>query len=252
MTFPQYPQSGNTGAWTPVPPVTPIAPRRGLIIWITLFFGLFGLIPTMSRANQARQLGYPARGYWAAFWWTFGAITIAWTVIWILVISAAGTAATTALPNTINSASAPAASSQPETQVNQPQLAPVTTHTETPQATQPVTTSAAPTTPAVPPQEQQAIAAAQDYLAMEGFSRNGLINQLSSSAGDDFPKAIATQAVDSLNVDWNAQAVRAANSYLQVEHFSCAGLIQQLESSAGDQFTASQASYGAHQTSACQ
>ncbi|WP_205670217.1 Ltp family lipoprotein [Amycolatopsis sp. CFH S0078] len=98
---------------------------------------------------------------------------------------------------------------------------------------------------------EQARGAAQSYLDMNGFSRAGLIQQLSSSAGDQYPKDVATQAVDSLNVDWNAQAVRAAQSYLNMDHFSCSGLIEQLSSSAGDQYTKAQASYGAHHTSAC-
>lgn len=120
----------------------------------------------------------------------------------------------------------------------------------------PATVFAAPTTttedtPAVPPQEQQAIGAAQDYLSFTAFSRDGLIRQLSSSAGDGYPKDVATAAVDSLGEDWNAEAAKAAANYLSLTHFSCSGLIQQLDSSAGDEYTVAQATYGAHQTSAC-
>jgi hypothetical protein len=105
--------------------------------------------------------------------------------------------------------------------------------------------------PAVPPQEQQAIGAAQDYLNFSAFSRQGLIDQLDSAAGDGYPVDVATAAVDSLNTDWNAQAAKSAQQYLSYTHFSCSGLISQLDSSAGERFTKAQATYGAHQTSAC-
>lgn len=86
---------------------------------------------------------------------------------------------------------------------------------------------------------------------MNGFSRLGLINQLSSSAGDGYSLHDATVAVDSLDVDWNAQAVRSAKAYLAMTSFSCSGLIEQLSSASGDQYTHAQASYGAHQAGAC-
>jgi hypothetical protein len=107
------------------------------------------------------------------------------------------------------------------------------------------------TAPAVDPQVQEATQAAQQYLDYTAFSRDGLIQQLSSSAGDGYPKSVATAAVDSLDIDYNAQAAKAAQQYLNFTSFSCSGLIQQLDSSAGDKYTAAQASYGAHQTSAC-
>ncbi len=114
------------------------------------------------------------------------------------------------------------------------------------------------TTPATAPPttvsllEQNAIQAAQQYLSLEsGFSQAGLIQQLSSSAGDGYPLAVATAAVDSLNVDWNAQAVLAAKAYLKTAPFSCSGLEQQLDSSSGSQFTAAQATYAATQVGLC-
>jgi hypothetical protein len=92
--------------------------------------------------------------------------------------------------------------------------------------------------------EQQAVESAQSYLAMgSGFSRAGLIQQLSSSAGDGFPRAVAVFAVDHLHVNWDAQAVLSARSYKAMGGFSRAGLIQQLSSSAGEGFTYAQAVY---------
>jgi len=99
--------------------------------------------------------------------------------------------------------------------------------------------------------KRNAIRSAESYLSTMGFSRDGLIQQLSSQAGSGYSVEDATYAVDSLNVDWNAQAVRSAKSYLQTMGFSCDGLIQQLSSSAGSKFTASQATYGAQAAGAC-
>jgi hypothetical protein len=99
--------------------------------------------------------------------------------------------------------------------------------------------------------QQNAVAAAQNYLSIAGFSKQGLIDQLSSSAGDGYSLSDATVAVDSLTVDWNAQAVRAAKAYLQTSPFSCQDLVQQLSSSAGDQYTKAQAQYAATKVGIC-
>ena len=100
--------------------------------------------------------------------------------------------------------------------------------------------------------QKNAVRSAKQYLSIQGFSRDGLIQQLSSDAGDGYSVADATVAVDSLNIDWNKQAVRSAKQYLSIMAFSCKGLIEQLSSSAGDRYTVSQATYGARQAGACQ
>ena len=99
--------------------------------------------------------------------------------------------------------------------------------------------------------QKNAARSAKNYLSFLGFSRVGLIDQLSSPYGDDYNVADATAAVDSLPVDWNAQAVRSAKSYLSIQGFSCNGLIRQLSSDAGDKYTESQATYGAQQAGVC-
>ena len=96
-----------------------------------------------------------------------------------------------------------------------------------------------------------AIRSAKQYLSFSGFSREGLINQLSSDAGDGYEIGDATFAVDSLNNDWDNEAVRSAKQYLSFSGFSCEGLIEQLSSSAGDKYTLSQATFGAKQAGAC-
>lgn len=93
--------------------------------------------------------------------------------------------------------------------------------------------------------QTQAIGAAKDYLSLTGFSRLGLIGQLSSKAGDGYSKADATFAVDHITVNWNEEAVKSAKEYLKISHFSRSGLIEQLSSAAGDQYTKAQATYAA-------
>lgn len=99
--------------------------------------------------------------------------------------------------------------------------------------------------------QKNAVRSAESYLSFKGFSRAGLIDQLSSPYGDGYEVSDATAAVDSLSVDWNAQAAISASQYLEMMGFSCKGLIDQLSSDAGDKFTVSQATFGAQQAGAC-
>lgn len=110
---------------------------------------------------------------------------------------------------------------------------------------------AATTSPASASPRSQAIGSAQDYLRYSHFSKQGLIDQLSSRYGEGFPKPVAIYAVNHISVNWNKQAVGSANDYLRYSHFSCSGLISQLESSYGEKFTHKQAVYGARHTRAC-
>jgi hypothetical protein len=99
--------------------------------------------------------------------------------------------------------------------------------------------------------QSNAVRSAKQYLSISGFSRDGLIQQLSSKAGDGYVVTDATAAVDSLDIDWNDDAARSAKQYLSISGFSCEGLKKQLSSSAGDKYTLSQATYGARQAGAC-
>ena len=83
----------------------------------------------------------------------------------------------------------------------------------------------------------------ESYLAMSGFSKQGLYEQLSSSAGEGFTQAQAQYAVDHVAVDWNKEAVESARSYLELMPMSRSELIEQLSSSAGEGFTYEQALY---------
>jgi len=100
-------------------------------------------------------------------------------------------------------------------------------------------------------QQRNALKAAKSYLNISAFSRDGLIHQLSSSAGSGFDVNDATIAVDSMGIDWNREAVKSAQEYLKFMPFSCNGLVRQLSSGAGSKFTESQANFGARQAGAC-
>ena len=78
---------------------------------------------------------------------------------------------------------------------------------------------------------------------MGGFSKAGLLEQLTSNAGEGFPVADARFAIRYLKPDWNAQAVESAKSYMQMGGFSRSSLLEQLTSSAGEGFTQAQAEY---------
>ncbi len=99
--------------------------------------------------------------------------------------------------------------------------------------------------------QKNAIKSAESYLSFMGFSRQGLIDQLSSEFGEKFSVEDATFAVDSLAVDWNEQAAKSAQTYLDTMGFSCQKMIDQLSSEYGSKFTVEQATYGATAVGLC-
>lgn len=88
---------------------------------------------------------------------------------------------------------------------------------------------------------------AKKYLALYGFSKKGLIGQLSSEYGSGFSEEDATKAVEylekSLPIDWNEQAVKSAETYNTAMSFDRAGMIEMLTSEFGGKFTKEQAEY---------
>ena len=93
--------------------------------------------------------------------------------------------------------------------------------------------------------QKNAYEAGLDYLEYMGFSKQGLIDQLSSEYGDGYEKADAEVAVETIEknglVDWVEEAKESAQSYLDSMSFSKDGLIEQLESPYGDNYTHEQA-----------
>jgi Host cell surface-exposed lipoprotein len=128
---------------------------------------------------------------------------------------------------------------------------PSVSHSATASPSNPVkqVTPSPPSSPSPTMAQYQARAAAQGYLALNtGFSRQGLINQLTSNYGGQFSVADATWGVDHSGADWDAQAVLAAKGYLNLgTGFSRDGLIQQLTAPIADAFTYDQAVYAANQ-----
>jgi len=53
-------------------------PSYAPTILVTLFFGLFGLIPAILHSRQAQDRGYPTSGYW----WSFGLAIVGSIVSW--------------------------------------------------------------------------------------------------------------------------------------------------------------------------
>lgn len=95
--------------------------------------------------------------------------------------------------------------------------------------------------PALSAEQENAVGTAEDYLSTSGFSRTGLIEQLTY---EGYSKADAAFAADAVHADWNEQAARTAKEYLDTSGFSRSGLIEQLTY---DGYTQSQAAYGASQ-----
>ncbi len=85
--------------------------------------------------------------------------------------------------------------------------------------------------------QKNALAKADSYLSMSGFSYSGLVKQLEF---EQFSTEDAAYAADSCGADWNEQAARKAQEYLDISSFSRDSLITQLEF---DGFSTEQAEY---------
>lgn len=101
---------------------------------------------------------------------------------------------------------------------------------------------AEPAAPSMSAGQENAVAAAQDYLDYSGFSAKGLTEQLTF---EDYSQADAEFAVANVDVDWNAEAVESAKDYLDYSSFSAQGLHEQLTF---EGFTPEQAQYAVDQT----
>ena len=88
--------------------------------------------------------------------------------------------------------------------------------------------------------ENMAISSAKEYLETQGFSKQGLIEQLEF---EGYTKEEAVYGANNCGADWNTQASRSAKSYLETQGFSKQGLIEQLEF---EGYTKEEAIYGAN------
>jgi Host cell surface-exposed lipoprotein len=154
-------------------------------------------------------------------------------VVLIAVIAGASSSSSTppaATQQPANAASAPAAQDASQAPARSPAGAPANTK------------------PAGTVSELEALTAAKGYLSDgQGFSRQGLIDQLDSSFGSNFSVADATWGVDHSGANWDDQAVDCAKGYISDgQGFSRQGLIDQMTSAYGNKFTEAEAEYAAN------
>lgn len=86
--------------------------------------------------------------------------------------------------------------------------------------------------------QSNALRSAKQYLEIQAFSYNGLIEQLEY---EKYTHKEAIYAVDNCGADWNEQAAKSAKGYLDMMEFSREELIEQLQY---EGFTYEQAVYG--------
>lgn len=179
--------------------------------------------------NGQKRKSWPARHKVLTGLITFGAL-----VVIIAVASASNKPSTTASDTgAVGSATSPSAAMSSAAAVSSAAARPAPS------------THAAPAGPSMTGAQQQAVDSAKGYLSEgQGFSKQGLLSQLTSSFGEGFPKSDAEFAIKYLNPDWDQQAVDSATGYLSSgQGFSEQGLLQQLASSSGEGFTQAQAEY---------
>lgn len=75
------------------------------------------------------------------------------------------------------------------------------------------------------------------------MSKAGLLDQLTSPAGEQLSAAAGQYAVDNVKADWNANALGKARTYQTTMSMSTTAIREQLTSSAGEKFLPSEAGY---------
>ena len=86
------PPPATVSSYPPVPAPAPTVYRGPLptvatTILITIFFGIFGLIPASMHTSRAREVGQPTNKYWAAFGWTAAASILLWILFFTVIAS---------------------------------------------------------------------------------------------------------------------------------------------------------------------
>ena len=95
--------------------------------------------------------------------------------------------------------------------------------------------------------QENAYGSAKDYIDNGAFSKQGLLQQLTSDSGEGFTEKQARYAIKLIEkngeVNWKEEAVESAREYLDNDSFSKQGLFEQLTSEYGEGFTEKQARY---------
>jgi hypothetical protein len=89
--------------------------------------------------------------------------------------------------------------------------------------------------------QENALRAAESYLAYTAFSKSGLEEQLKY---EGYSSSAARYAATHCGANWYHQAAKAARAYLKYTSFSRSGLQEQLEY---EGFTTAQARFGVRQ-----
>lgn len=95
----------------------------------------------------------------------------------------------------------------------------------------------------VPKEHESALNKAQTYSDTMDMSKAGVYDQLTSSAGEDFPEDAAQYAIDNVEADWKENALKKAEVYEDTMDMSESAVYDQLISSAGEKFTEEEAQY---------
>ncbi len=90
-----------------------------------------------------------------------------------------------------------------------------------------------------PSPKNESLAAIENYLEAEPFSRLSLIEKLEA---DGLPSATIENTIDNCNINWNSQAVRMAQQMLDIQSMTHQELVAALEYKG---FTPEEAQYGA-------
>ncbi|WP_232179417.1 Ltp family lipoprotein [Mammaliicoccus sciuri] len=90
---------------------------------------------------------------------------------------------------------------------------------------------------------KNALKSAQDYQEFMPMSKAGLYDQLTSSAGDQYPEDAAQYAIYNLDANYKENALKSAENYQEFMPMSDKELFDQLTSDAGDQYTQEEAQY---------
>lgn len=96
----------------------------------------------------------------------------------------------------------------------------------------------------VPTEYTSALNKAKTYAKTMNMSKQGVYEQLTADAGEQFSAEAGQYAIDHLtDIDWNANALAKAKSYQDDMDMSPDAISDQLTSEAGEQFTPDEAAY---------
>lgn len=96
----------------------------------------------------------------------------------------------------------------------------------------------------VPREYKNAVSTVDDYQeAMGDMSYQGLMEQLTSDAGEGYPQEAAEYALSHVKINYNQNALECAKNYQENMPMSDQQLMEQLTSQDGEGFTQEQAQY---------